>query len=715
MGAGAWVEVHGLQSSVGQLLNGRVGQVVGQDINAGRITVDLGGEIKSMKPENLKKASAADVAQAQVKASLKSAKANVWDAKQRAEAFLKQRGYTSSSNKEEPSPATTASTSGATGDGVHRTVPTTAGSTHTRMTREEQAAQRREAAQAAERRLAEARARNAGTMEDWRRYRREQAGAAGAGELARKAAQASQAAQEVSTPPVKSDSMAAATRQPTANNEVGEDEDADLQRALEASLASAAVEKQPEKVEQQPVMEGPCAAAEVPEVPPQQLLAEGEDPELFEMQLMQAMQEEEFMLQRALAESIDAERRLQERERSRSEGRSDIAEGVHSRSSSRSSGSGSGSLEARAEQMRAQQMAERERVHRACAAAAANEDTSIGQHIAPAEAQHTAGGACAAAAANEDTSIGQHIAPAEAQHTAGGACAAAAGSQEPVLGECAAAESQEQASPPTSPVHLESVRPSPSSPSEQPEAPVSPVHDLGLPDAKQDTASTVDGSTSLAAAKEEEQGLPAAADTEPAAACLSVPEVSAGPAAAEVLVSPEALESSETVTSEESAQNAVKDARTEEATNVVGTQSVDAVEVPVTETAVPTDASVDAAEPAATSESTISSAAREEPVGTSVEESKICAGGEPTAEVESSGPTEVAAEVAAASPEKEETTAAAAATEETASSQKDESAAAASEEVEERQACSAAATINEQTTTDVARAEDATKSPSEVA
>jgi len=130
--------------------------------------------------------------------------------------------------------------------------------------------QRQNALEAAEKRLAEARSRNAGTMDDWRRYKQQQ-------EQRRKASRTADSA-ATTAPAVRE---APVVRQPPAPGAscAEETEEWMLQQALAASMKGMS-----EEVAQQAA----------------------EDPELFELRLQQAMAEEELELQQALSASLGA-------------------------------------------------------------------------------------------------------------------------------------------------------------------------------------------------------------------------------------------------------------------------------------------------------------------------------------------------------------------------------------------------------------------------
>mmetsp|Transcript_135478 Transcript_135478/g.270317 ORF Transcript_135478/g.270317 Transcript_135478/m.270317 type:complete len:477 (+) Transcript_135478:124-1554(+) len=176
------------------------------------------------------------------------------------------------------------------------------------------AAQRRAQAEAAQRRLEAVRARNAGTMDEWRRYRQQQGQAASA------------------TAPTTVVTEASDTA-PTA---VVTEEDQLMQHALEMSLNDANRDRAAgvEQVGATSSTEPPAAtaanaaAADGADASASASTAEGggvsnqenlallqQDPELFGLMLQQAMAEEELELQQALSASIEAERFALEQER----------------------------------------------------------------------------------------------------------------------------------------------------------------------------------------------------------------------------------------------------------------------------------------------------------------------------------------------------------------------------------------------------------------
>lgn len=321
---GQSVEVHSMgEGQAAKKLNGKVGQVISYAEEQGRFLVDFAGEPKLIRAENLREVSAAVKAKAQMQASLKSAKASMNDAKQRAEAFFGKSSGSRASSSTQPAAAA------AHGLSEGRTLGSSTGAPT-------DPSARRAALEAAERRLAEARARNSGTMEDYRRWQREQLDA-------QRGAPRAPQGRPMNTIPIGEPVL---QRSP---DEARGDEEEDLQRALEASLVASK--------EVSPAAAAAAAAADVSETHPepssedvqlQQALAaslaearggdsaaaaqerpsagadssasaaaaqdagsplrQAEDPEVFELQLQQAMAEEELQLQRVLAESISAER-----------------------------------------------------------------------------------------------------------------------------------------------------------------------------------------------------------------------------------------------------------------------------------------------------------------------------------------------------------------------------------------------------------------------
>eukprot|EP00931_Biecheleriopsis_adriatica_P110982 TRINITY_DN8531_c0_g2_i1.p1 TRINITY_DN8531_c0_g2~~TRINITY_DN8531_c0_g2_i1.p1 ORF type:complete len:759 (+),score=292.12 TRINITY_DN8531_c0_g2_i1:33-2309(+) len=274
--AGDRVQIVGLTSASGAALNGSIGRVVDRHqevFSNGRVLIEVNGQPKMIKVENLQKVSAQ---QASSGSSMQAqAKATFMDVKRRAEALF---GRSQSSSSEVQAVQSAGGARGRT------------------------PADRQAALQAAERRLAEARARNAGTMDDWRRYRAEQAQRERA---QRKAVPApSQSEQPGGAQPLSATAAAAV--------EVEADEEEDLQRALAASMAEAPG-KEAEVTASQgdrstlsaPDVEGAAAVERAPEE---------EDPELFELRLQEAMAEEELELQLALAASLEAERAALEEE-----------------------------------------------------------------------------------------------------------------------------------------------------------------------------------------------------------------------------------------------------------------------------------------------------------------------------------------------------------------------------------------------------------------
>ncbi|CAE7263601.1 unnamed protein product [Symbiodinium sp. CCMP2592] len=204
-------------------------------------------------PRRMSTTSTASSVQAQALASYQSAKASLLSVKKRAEALFGQQKASLPSDYQ--------------GETFNIQVPNNIGA----MPPGQSLQQRQASLQAAEKRLADARARNAGTMDDWRRYRqfRQQQ------EREEREQRAKQRA-------------SAAAAQSAKEEMVREDEEEDLQRALAASVSQ--------------IHHGEEAS-----VAPTQSLDE-EDPEVFELRLEQAMAEEELQLQQALVASLEAER-----------------------------------------------------------------------------------------------------------------------------------------------------------------------------------------------------------------------------------------------------------------------------------------------------------------------------------------------------------------------------------------------------------------------
>eukprot|EP00927_Polykrikos_kofoidii_P011713 TRINITY_DN15000_c0_g1_i1.p1 TRINITY_DN15000_c0_g1~~TRINITY_DN15000_c0_g1_i1.p1 ORF type:complete len:795 (+),score=266.59 TRINITY_DN15000_c0_g1_i1:117-2501(+) len=371
--AGTRVRIHGLKQA--PELNGIVATVESCDtesmaVAAGgppRCTVELpNGEQRRLRLENLEYVPVSTSTIASQSSTMHDKmKASYKDIKRRAEAIV---------NK------VTTSGSGASGSvsaGGGRTSSPYARMQETPVDANEarnSAARRVAVAGAAERRLAEARARNAGTMEDWRRWRAEQAlQPQRAAAARRRAAPAGQGAA------VGGMTRAASDRQEEMNAAWAEEQD--LQRALEASLtcqsvkttvidldgidapaaeaetdaaeavrpqdqgdeelqralAASLLQQQPPKkasaaeaalssavaAEDEYSDEGEGSASNSAKAKPEDkgegegeaAAAAPEDPELFEVQLRQAMAEEELELQIALARSIEAERAALEQER----------------------------------------------------------------------------------------------------------------------------------------------------------------------------------------------------------------------------------------------------------------------------------------------------------------------------------------------------------------------------------------------------------------
>lgn len=196
--------------------------------------------------------STASSVQAQALASYQSAKASLLSVKKRAEALFGQQK---------------ASPGGLQGETFNIQVPKDIAG----MLRGQSLQQRQASLQAAEKRLAEARARNAGTMDDWRRYR-----------------QFRQQQEREEREQRKKQRASAAAAQSAKEEMVREDEEEDLQRALAASVSQ-------------------IPHGEEASVAPTKSLDE-EDPEVFELRLEQAMAQEELQLQQALIASLEAER-----------------------------------------------------------------------------------------------------------------------------------------------------------------------------------------------------------------------------------------------------------------------------------------------------------------------------------------------------------------------------------------------------------------------
>ncbi|CAK0890099.1 unnamed protein product, partial [Prorocentrum cordatum] len=217
-----WVEVHSMSGgAAARALNGEVGQIVSYVSEQERFLVDFAGQPRLLRAANLREASGAVKAKATVQATVKSARSSMKDAKRRAEAFFG--GGTASSRPSGAQPRASAAPDPPQGHvlGFSAGAPADPPS-------------RRAALEAAERRLAEARARNSGTMEDYRRWQREQIEAGQGQPLAAPAAAHAGARRGIATRVIGEERAPAARAAPAA-----EDEEEDLQRALEASLAPA--------------------------------------------------------------------------------------------------------------------------------------------------------------------------------------------------------------------------------------------------------------------------------------------------------------------------------------------------------------------------------------------------------------------------------------------------------------------------------------------
>ncbi|CAE8634557.1 unnamed protein product, partial [Polarella glacialis] len=187
--------------------------------------------------------------------------------------------------------------------------------------RHRQELQRGVALEAAERRLADARVRNAGTMEDWRRWRQEQ-NLTEAKQTPSTSAPAPSAA--FSSAPPRNLPSAADSPQPDVQRELSTDDDEaeDLQRALAASMASSGpVSYAPSSPAQAAASLRPPFAAAANLRPPFASAAaaagadtDQQDPELYELRLQESFAEEELELQVALAASLEAEREALQKE-----------------------------------------------------------------------------------------------------------------------------------------------------------------------------------------------------------------------------------------------------------------------------------------------------------------------------------------------------------------------------------------------------------------
>eukprot|EP00930_Biecheleria_cincta_P034954 TRINITY_DN2408_c0_g1_i1.p1 TRINITY_DN2408_c0_g1~~TRINITY_DN2408_c0_g1_i1.p1 ORF type:complete len:861 (-),score=272.71 TRINITY_DN2408_c0_g1_i1:127-2640(-) len=276
------VVVHSLTGSHAKALNGCQGRVLDtkDDFCKGRILIEVDGMPKLLKAENLRKAPPAMSMQSQAKASYDSAKATLLSVKRRAEAmfYTKSTGSASSPNSQA---------------GFNASSTSAYNKAH-----EHPAADGSLSLQAAERRLQEARSRNAGTMDDWRRYRLEQ-------EMARRTGP-TRSARVPTTNPVAQHQTDAEDNLSELRRERDADEEEDLQRALVASMAPASTATEAATGADQE----PRAADEeetLVAVPAEELEPEEADPDLFELRLREAMAEEELELQLALAASLEAE------------------------------------------------------------------------------------------------------------------------------------------------------------------------------------------------------------------------------------------------------------------------------------------------------------------------------------------------------------------------------------------------------------------------
>jgi len=359
---GVRVRLKGLQRDPG--LNGKQGvlEKLDDEVAAAvegkvtRWTVRMGdGTQLRLKPENLEVATKKVSTSDKMMSSLKSGQASMLDTKRRAEAYFSGNKMSSSSTAPPPvtSTSSTQRSSGATSESAEFWPPP----------RSTDAA-RRANAEAAERRLTDARARNAGTMEDWRRWRdshdgrqqreqrktatedrplrqpREQAavekpqGSDTSNDSARavdgdvpgydldlqRAIAASMAhAGEAGDPKAPNEEDKQAVPQPASTDEMPRHglEDRHLQAAVAASLSEQSGNKEKPQPTSRAAVAASTAAAAAAEYDEDADQEDenpfAEDPELFETNLRAAIAEEELSLQRALAMSLQEERAALER------------------------------------------------------------------------------------------------------------------------------------------------------------------------------------------------------------------------------------------------------------------------------------------------------------------------------------------------------------------------------------------------------------------
>mmetsp|Transcript_57264 Transcript_57264/g.125394 ORF Transcript_57264/g.125394 Transcript_57264/m.125394 type:complete len:555 (-) Transcript_57264:1138-2802(-) len=297
---GSLVKISGVTANDGLTdLNGCCGRIIKFDSGRERYLVDLGKDHRVLiKGEHLSEAppgsevTGSSPKRSSTLSSLDVAKNSMWEAKRKAETLLKKAMTTTTGPSTSPP------------GGHHPSAPPVGhaplppGATHE---------QRRAVAQAAEARLAAAQQRNAGTMDEWRRQGRQQWLAQQQAER-RGAAGGSPTPISSSAPSAAAAAAAAAPRPglpPTASaylrqggSQQIEDEDDELQRAINASLETAKLEGHVEQDEHQFQShrdEGHDGHGDV-------------DPEVVELHLQQAIAEEELSLQSALAESLSAHR-----------------------------------------------------------------------------------------------------------------------------------------------------------------------------------------------------------------------------------------------------------------------------------------------------------------------------------------------------------------------------------------------------------------------
>lgn len=350
-GAGSWVEVTGWTDGPGPSIEGQRGRVVKFDQQKDRYLVELGGTHKFLvKAEHLIPASAPEggtiggtrggtiapppppSSSSSSTAMMDKAKNSVQQMRQKAEAMLKQSSPKNQSGKSAPfeDPRLLQNSES--------------------LTPEERLRQRRAVAEAAQKRLEGTRARNAGTMEEWRRAQRERQMGSGLAQAQRggsggrgEGGPTFQRRQDPGPAPTTRElAQARMAREAQAGDDSQiESEEMQLQRALEASMldvdpharweaAAAPAAISPKQAAPPTPVSPPRAAAAATESEQGSPLSAGgaaaeeeegeeweEDPELFELQLQQAMAEEEMELQQALALSIEAERQALEEARSK--------------------------------------------------------------------------------------------------------------------------------------------------------------------------------------------------------------------------------------------------------------------------------------------------------------------------------------------------------------------------------------------------------------